>query len=246
MSSAKSFYIFDFDDNIINTGSLTFLYHKDSGAEVAVTTTDYVKHRADVGKKGVYKDYFVDPALMRSYRSFHDSAEHNHFPFIQDLERATSEPGWEGPSWQRFLKAIHRKRTMAIVTARGHHPDEITRGLQWLVEQKLLPYSPEIHQIYAVTHQRTRDLLKWTGDDDISAMKKQALNHFIESVYESFGYRPAHRFGFSDDDPANIASTRVKFLDMKKRNPHHSFFLYKAGPKKVVEEEILLTQYETQ
>ncbi|MEM7646140.1 MAG: hypothetical protein AAF203_04455, partial [Pseudomonadota bacterium] len=110
MDKAKSFYIFDFDDNIINTGSKTFIYHKETGAELELSTTDYVQYRHSIGKTGLYRDYHFDHTPMRSFRSFHDSPAHDHFPFIDDLKKATAKEGWEGPSWTRLLKAINRNR----------------------------------------------------------------------------------------------------------------------------------------
>ncbi len=246
MSIAKSFYIFDFDDNIIHTDSLSFIYHKKTGEELALSTSDFIKNRSDVGVQGVYKDYEIDLSPTKTFKSFNDDPEKNYYPFLDDLKKAVKKTDWQGPSWSRFVKAISLKRTMAIVTARGHHPDKIKEGLNWLALEGLIPEKPDIHRIYSLTHPSTKELLRWSGPDLISSMKKQALHHFIEDVYDQFGHEPLHRFGFSDDDPKNIASTRNKFIDMKQRNPHHSFFLFEARPKQVIEEEIFLTQNETQ
>lgn len=240
----KSFYIFDFDDNIIYTGSSTYIYHKDSGEEVTLTSSEFVQHRTLVGKEGPYKDYFIDPAPGRSFQRFGDDPEGIRFPFLEDLKESTQKNNWEGPSWNRFVRAISLKRTISIITARGHHPDRIKEGLFWLADQGFLPERPEIHSIYSVTSEATKKQIRWTGPDLISSLKKQALHHFIESVYNEFGHEPAHKFGFSDDDPKNIASTRAKFRDLKQRNPHHSFFLYEARPTEVVEEEVHLSHNE--
>ena len=135
---------------------------------------------------------------------------------------------------------------MAIITARGNDPEQIREGFLYLANKGHIPKIPEIHSIYAVTHASTKELIRWTGPEEIAAMKKQALHHFIEKAYDDFGHQPEHRFGFSDDDPKNIESTRVKFMDLKLRNPHHSFFLYEARPKQVIEEEVTLSHLETQ
>jgi hypothetical protein len=245
MTTSKSFYIFDFDENMIHTGSMAFIYHKQSGEELGLASAEFMTERWRLGKEGPYKDYYIDPAPMKTYRAFGDSDAHGHYPFLEDLKKAVGQEGWQGPSWQRFVKAVTRERTIAIITARGHHPDQIHEGLVWMAQQKLLPREPEILQIYTVTHPHTKNLIRWTGDEIIAAMKKQALHHFIEEAYDRFGHEPPHRFGFSDDDPRNIASTREKFLDLKMRNPHHSFFLYEARPKQVIEEEVTLSQPET-
>lgn len=241
MSQAKSFYIFDFDDNIIHTGSQTYLYHKETGVEIAVSSSEFIQNRNIIGQSGPYVDYGVDRSPMKTFRRFSDSPEHNHYPFLEDLKAAVGQPGWQGPSWERFVKAVTRDRTMSIITARGHHPDRIREGIHWLAQAGHIPKVPDIHTIYAVTSMETKELIRWTGEDLISAMKKQALHHFIEAAYGDFGHQPAHRFGFSDDDPSNIVSTRQKFHDLKQRNPHHSFFLYEARPKEVIEEEVLLS-----
>ncbi len=244
MRDPKSFYIFDFDDNIIHTGSLTFIYHKQTGEEKSLSSPEFAKQRALIGKSGPYKNYLIDPSPGRSFKRFGDDPAGKFFPFMEDLKMAVSQTGWQGPSWSRFVKAINRDRTMSIITARGHHPDRIRDGIEWLAEQGLIPKAPDIHRIYAVTSAETQKIMRWTGPDLIASLKKQALHHFIESVYEEFGHEPAHRFGFSDDDPKNIVSTRQKFLDLKQRNPHHSFFLYEARPTKVIEEEVTLSQNE--
>ncbi len=246
MSGPKSFYIFDFDDNIVHTDSLTYIYHKKSGEELALSTSEFIQCRTQIGQSGKYKDYCIDLNPHKTFKSFNDDPENNYFPFLEDLKKAVQKTNWQGPSWQRFVKAISRDRTMAIVTARGHHPDKMREGLNWLAHEGLIPKEPDIHRIYSLTHPLTKELLKWRGPELISSMKKQALHHFIEDVYDQFGHEPLHRFGFSDDDPKNIASTRQKFIDLKQRNPHHSFFLYEARPKQVIEEEIQLNQDETQ
>lgn len=244
-NQAKSFYIFDFDDNIIHTGSVSYIYHKDSGEEIELSSAEFVKHRTLIGKQGAFEDYFIDPAPGRTFKRFGDDPEGKTFPFLEDLREAVTQPDWQGPSWQRFVKAVSRERTIAIITARGHNPERIREGIHWLADEGLLPKKPDIHSIYAITNDETKESIRWTGPDLISAMKKQALHHFIEAVYQEFGHAPAHRFGFSDDDPKNIASTRQKFIDLKQRNPHHSFFLYEARPKEVVEEEVHLSHNET-
>lgn len=244
MGNPKSFYIFDFDDNIIHTGSITYIYHKDSGEEVSLSSHEFVKHRTLIGKEGRYEDYFIDSSPGKSFKRFGDDPDNGYFPFLDDLQEAVKVQGWQGPSWERFVKAVRRDRTIAIITARGHHPDSIKQGISWLAEAGLLPKAPDIHSIYSVTSPATKQQLRWTGPDLISSLKKQALAHFVEAVYHEFGHEPAHRFGFSDDDPKNIASTRHKFLDLKQRNPHHSFFLYEARPKEVIEEEVHLSHNE--
>lgn len=245
MKLAKSFYIFDFDDNIIHTQSETFIYHKETGEEVTLSSSEYVKHRTKVGVEGQYKDFRVDPSPGKSFRQFSDPDDNSHSPFLEDLKRSLKSPNWQGPSWERFVKAVSRRRTISIITARGHNPQRIREGICWLAQQKLIPHQPDIHTIYAVTSRETKELLKWTGPDLISPLKKQALHHFIEQVYAEYGHTPDHRFGFSDDDPTNIQATRKKFFDLKQRNPHHCFFLYEAGPKEVIMSEVELSHSES-
>lgn len=244
MSKAKSFYIFDFDDNIIHTLSSTSIYHKETDEEITLTSPEYVANRTLVGKTGLYEDYYIDSRPGRSFRRFGDSLDPQQNNFREDLKKSVEQVQWKGPSWERFLKAISRNRTMGIITARGHHPEKIREGIQWLATEGHIPKVPDIHSIYAVTSDETKSQLRWTGPDLISPLKKQALHHFIEKVYEEFGHQPAHRFGYSDDDPKNIISTRQKFRDLKQRNPHHCFFLYEARPSEVICEEVEMSHDE--
>ena len=72
MGQAKSFYIFDFDDNIINTGSSTYIYHKETGEELTLTSPEFAQQRTKIGVDGPYKDYLIDPSPLRSFRRFGD------------------------------------------------------------------------------------------------------------------------------------------------------------------------------
>ena len=244
MSKAKSFYIFDFDDNIIHTQSSTYIYHKETDQEITLTSHEYVANRILVGKTGPYKDYYIDTSAGRSFRRFGDNPDPTKNTFLEDLKNSLEQPDWKGPSWDRFVKAVSLERTMSVITARGHNPEKIREGIAWLAEVGHIPKVPDIHSIYAVTSAQTKKQIRWTGPDLISPLKKQAMHHFIENVYQEFGHKPAHRFGYSDDDPKNIVTTRQKFRDLKQRNPHHCFFLYEARPSEVISEEVEMSHDE--
>ena len=109
-------YIFDFDDNIIFTRSSSYIYHKETDEELTLSSREYVQHRHEVGHKGKYKDYVIDPSPGRSFRRFGDSDVPGESPFLQDLQYSVQQDNWQGPSWTSFVKAVSLDRTIAIAT----------------------------------------------------------------------------------------------------------------------------------
>ncbi len=68
------------------------------------------------------------------------------------------------------------------------------------------------------TDSRQREeLLKAT--DATSRLKRLAIRNAVEMALYTYGHKPQHRFGMSDDDPGNVDLIIKVMADCKTRHP---------------------------
>lgn len=245
----RSFYFFDFDDNIAFLSTALFLFHKQTGEELRVSSGEYARIHPLIGKSGIYKDYEVrlDDAAG-TYRNFRDrhmdeleKLEDKRQFFVQDLAQALgiADVQWKGPSWQCFYHATFNRRPISVITARGHHPETLKQGIQLFVESQFLPHEPNYLSIFPVNHIPTRKML---GDVDLklsaAELKQRAIRASVERAIEVYGYNPHHRFGMSDDDPRNIQLIVEEMQRLKSDYPEMSFFMIETHEGQFVKNEI--------
>ena len=53
----RSFYFFDFDDNVAFLSTPSFIFHKETGEELILSSGEFAQVHMNIGKKGPYKDY---------------------------------------------------------------------------------------------------------------------------------------------------------------------------------------------
>lgn len=247
----RSFYFFDFDDNIAVLTTPLYLFHKETGEEIQLNSADFALHHHQFGISGPYENYSVDycdaQGTFRNFRDKHiDQLEKltgKKQVFIQDIAHALGlDPNnWMGPAWETFYHAAFNQRPISVITARGHHPETIKDGIREFVQQKVLPVEPNYLSIYPVSHKPTRLEL---GDHDLSLgtaeLKQRAIRASVEKAILDYGYSPYHRFGMSDDDPRNIQLIFEEMIRLKSRYPEMSFFLIETTHGKFVKHEIKL------
>ncbi len=245
----RSFYFFDLDDNILLMDTKILLFHKETHREIEISSAELARNTKTIGKSGKYADYYVNPDdRVGSYRNFRDRKRSFRKPWKKqkqsiekDLERAIAQPEWEwhGPSWNHFFYAVLNERPISIITARGHHPATIRRALNILYEQGHLLKKPNILSIYPVSNPAVRRSL---GDPElntpIAVLKKEALHRSVEKAFKKYGYNPHHRFGVSDDDPANIEEITATLVEIKKEYSENAFFVIDSSEGKVQKTEI--------
>ena len=229
----RSFYFFDFDENILSLGTPSFLYHKGTGEEVEVTSQELLEHREDIGHRGPWREFEIRFDLMGSFRFFHDQLhplQEDRSPqrFLNDLSEALVCPQlrWQGPSWKTFLRAVQNQRPVSLITARGHHPETLKEGFSFLVKQGHLPCEPNYLSLFPVSHPKVEEELR-AGEPflDIPELKRRAFRASVEKALQVFGPNEDHRFGMSDDDPRNLAAISAEMVSMKQQYPHIGFYV---------------------
>lgn len=133
------YYIFDWDDNILRMPTRIHLLRKTpsghwephtvSTAVFALVRNDTETYRPP---EGDWEKAFVE------FRDFGPSEESG---FLRDTEAAL-RPVIDGritppPSFDRFRQTLVEGRLFAIVTARGHHPESIRRGVRYFIDHVL-------------------------------------------------------------------------------------------------------------
>ncbi|MBK9323696.1 MAG: hypothetical protein IPM97_12260 [Bdellovibrionaceae bacterium] len=247
----RSFYFFDFDDNIAFLSTPLILFHKATGQEKFVTSGEYAKIHPFIGTSGPYADYEVRfDDTTGTYRNFRDrhpeeleKIEGQKQIFIQDLAHALGFPDvqWKGPSWQCFFHATFNRRPMSVITARGHDPQTLKDGIRIFVDKQFLPHEPNYLSLFPVNHKPTRHLL---GDVDLTMsaaqLKQKAIRASVERAIDVYGHSPHHRFGMSDDDPKNIELILAEMTRLKSDYPEMSFFMIETHDGNFVKHEVTL------
>nr|WP_295905992.1 hypothetical protein [uncultured Bdellovibrio sp.] len=247
----RSFYFFDFDDNIAFLTTPLILFHKNDRSEVQISSGDFAQYHQSIGKSGPYADYELDfcdmTGTFRNFRDVHidevEKLQGKKQIFVQDVAAALGFPDfqWKGPSWECFYHAAFNQRPVSVITARGHHPETLKEGIRVFVQNKLLPLEPNYLSIYPVSHKETRLEL---GDLDFTQgtaeLKQRAIRASVEKAIELYGYNAHHRFGMSDDDPKNIQLIVEEMTRLKARFPEMSFFMIETQHGNFIKHEVKL------
>lgn len=245
----RSFYFFDFDDNIAVLGTPTYIFHKETGKEKVITSGEFAEHNREIGKSGIYKNFRIClDDVSGSFRNFRDrdmSALEKVFLgkkqfFLEDLIHALGcpEQKWKGPSWDCFYHAIHNGRPISLITARGHAPQTIKRGIKQFVQEGFLSRKPNYLSIYPVSHPPTKIELGLGKNASVAELKRAAIRKSVERAFKKYGYNPHHRFGMSDDDPKNLELVVAEMTDLKKDYPENSFFVIETKKGSYLKKEI--------
>lgn len=246
----KSFYFFDFDDNVAYLTTPIVIFHKETGAEKFLSSGDWAEHNAKIGKEGLYRNYTVDYndeiGSFRFFRdqklSFVDRITRKKQTFLEDVAQALEKRdySWKAPSWNCFYHATFNHRPMSVITARGHDQETIRKGINLMVNEGHIPHSPNFLSIYPVTNPDIRIEL---GDVSLKAsvaeLKRAAIRESVEEAIKVYGYSDHHRFGMSDDDEGNIELITEEMKSLKQKYPEMSFFVIQVYKDSYEKREVL-------
>jgi len=245
----RSFYFFDFDDNVVTLPTLIYLFHKKTGQAFSITSQVFTENQNDIGQRGQFVDYEIkfDDATG-SFINFRDTDPEDISKepgktqiFIEDMEKALRQPDytWKGPSWSCFYHAVFNHRPIAVITARGHHPETIKEGIRLLVRDKHLPHEPSYLCMYPVNQPEIREQLTTSSKmKSVAELKQSAIRNSVYKAIEKYGDSPHHRFGMSDDDPKNIELIVQEMSQLKMEFSKMSFFVISTSGGKFIKKEV--------
>lgn len=119
-------YKFDWDDNILNLPTKIKMYKNNK--PIYVSTSEFAELRNNP-KYEVRDDAFEE---------FRDYGIRGEDAFIQDTKKAI-ENNKQAPSFKKFKEALKYVNFFAIITARGHAPETIKRGVRTFISMALSP-----------------------------------------------------------------------------------------------------------
>lgn len=119
-------YKFDWDDNILNLPTKIKMY-KD-GEPVYVSTSEFAELRHN-------PEYEI---RSDAYEEFRDYGIRGEDAFIEDTKTAIKNNS-QAPSFKKFKEALIHGNYFAIITARGHAPETLKRGVRTFINMALSP-----------------------------------------------------------------------------------------------------------
>ena len=247
----RSFYFFDFDDNIACLSTPIILFHKQTGRPVELSSQQFAEVSESIGKYGPVQDFQLDfDDHSGSFQYFRDKSFKvidrllgKQQTFLKDLESALVKKDfiWQGPSWSCFHHAVYNQRPVSLITARGHAPETMQAGMELMVYYGYLPHVPNYLSVFPVSHPPTMNQLKDEGQaPDIAQLKQAAIRKSVETALQQYGNNPHHRFGMSDDDPKNVRLIFDEMTRLKRQYTEMSFFVISTHQGQFVKREIFL------
>jgi len=234
-----SFYFFDVDDNLLILSTKLYLWNAETKSEQAISSSQFADIQGMLGRPGPWQSWAIGPNTFRDFND-QEGIPVGQQSFVRDVTAAAEGTApWQGPSWPLLVHAAKMQRPVAIISARGHKPQTVEAGLQKLVSLGDLAAVPPILGIFTVTNS---DVLKSLGITDpamtIPSAKKIAIKAGVNLALQKHGFAPPHRFGMSDDDPANVVLAISAMRDCKLKYPDKRFFVINTNGKEFVKLEI--------
>ena len=126
------YYAFDWDDNILHMPTEIFLLN-DKGEEVGMSTQDFAKYRSLIGVEDFdYNQNIIVGFANDSFRYFRDQVDPN--IFVKDVRKALDND-MRAKSYNKFIKCLTTGSLFAIITARGHEPETMRRGIEGVIKR---------------------------------------------------------------------------------------------------------------
>lgn len=147
-------YKFDWDDNILNLPTKIKMYK--GNKPIYVSTSEF----ADLRNNSEYE------VRDDAFNEFRDYGERGENAFIEDTKKAI-ENNKQAPSFKKFKEALKYGNYFAIITARGHAPDTLKRGVRVFINMALTPDEKIVFK---------KNLKKLYGDLPFNELVEKYLN----------------------------------------------------------------------
>lgn len=127
------YYALDFDDNILQMPTVIHMDKLVNGEwiPVDVSTADFAIVRGD---KENWRIMDNDPE--KAFSEFRDYGPRGENAFLLDVKKAIAD-NKKGPVWNDFIECLTNGSLFAIITARGHEPKSIRKGIEWIIDNVL-------------------------------------------------------------------------------------------------------------
>jgi hypothetical protein len=133
-SKTLLYYAFDWDDNILNMTTVIHMEHLIDGEWIPedVSTSKFAEVRGD---KENWRILGGNPEL--AFSEFRDNGPRGVDAFLEDVKESISN-GRFAPAWPKFIKCLTNGAIFAIITARGHEPKGMRKGIEYIIDNILV------------------------------------------------------------------------------------------------------------
>ena len=240
--------IFDWDDNILHMDTKIHLKHKVNGffVDEPVSTSKYAKIRNLIGNGEWDIDY------DKAYVDFRDYGEMGKNAFINDVKNSIDKKMY-GPSWDSFINVLVEGNLFGIVTTRGHEPDTLRKGVEYIIynylniEQQnkmlnnLIKFHYEFNEEFdylvddylnncyfiGIMSDYFKGKFDFESSKNVEKAKKIAINYIIREFDKYSDKIGADMtIGFSDDDPGYLNTAKKLFINNKELFDNTDFYVF--------------------
>ena len=260
---------YDWDDNAMFMPTRIVLFAKDKNSglkEIEVSTETFAHTRSKVGiesckvfitqDNGVAVGSLNSPSLVAvdllnyevnnddatgSFKQFRDCA--NDY-FMRDLKTALKNKTF-GPSFkdlQEHCQTQELANNVRIITARGHNPTTLHKGLVYLKTVGLIKCVPPVENMFPCSFKGLNSKMVASAQNPSEA-KKNILMSILDQIHtKALNDNNFHTFGFSDDDKKTMTLVEQALQAELKvgRWSNFEINLYFTGNKKK-ERQVLLS-----
>lgn len=274
----KIYANYDWDDNVIFMPTRIVFFSKNNSQpqEIEVSTETFAHIRSKIGTESCILFLSMDGDVvvgslepsspvsksvdvinyeirgesdLGSFRQFRDCAKNY---FLNDLAKALNKSAF-GPSFNDFVEHCETQEladNTTIITARGHSPETMHKGLVRLQELGYIKFVPPVQNLFPCSYKGSKATEVASAQNPSDAKKNIILSILDKintnaKVSENESQEELHTFGFSDDDKKTMVLVQ-DVLSKELQTGRWSGFeinLYFTGNKKK-ERQVLLSKHQ--
>jgi len=150
------YFAFDWDDNILHMPTKILMDQKvgEEWIPTSVSTSKFAEVRND---KENWRLRNNNPT--EAFSEFRDTGPRGNYAFVEDVSIAMREKKL-GPSWEAFIKCLSEGAIFAIITARGHEPSSIRKGVEYVIDE-VLTKMPSLNPSFTLADEMFQHLRKY-------------------------------------------------------------------------------------
>lgn len=151
------YYALDWDDNILHMPTKILMDKKvgDEWRPVEVSTAQFAEVRNDQENYRIRNNNPIE-----AFSEFRDTGLRGNDAFLQDVKFAVTKKLY-APSWEAFIKCLSEGAIFAIITARGHEPQSIRRGVEYIIDE-VLTKMPSLNPNFTLADEMYQNLRKFS------------------------------------------------------------------------------------
>lgn len=166
------YYAFDIDDSLL---FLDTVIHMDKKVGDKWVPEDVSTEKFAIVRNDKVNWRISDNNPNNAFVEFRDIGKRGDNTFVEDFKKAVIAKKF-APSWKKFIECLVNGYVFAIVTSRGHKPDNVRRAIEWMIYD------------YGLDNFKNLDLQSIDHDE---SLEDQMINNLL-SYHDLFGTDPGN------------------------------------------------------